>query len=852
MKHLNRNSSLVLSRLLNGNHYQRADEHCHGHHHATDWWVCVCFFCVIALLSARVHTATAQSEAGAISGLVRVRGSGKPIAHAQILLYKTRATTVSDAEGRFRLPLTNVPTGKYLVVAHAEEFKTQAHEIELSPGTTYRIDFELDTLGQQTLEDIVVYDRQTVSADRTRLRGVEGAIIYEGKKTEVVVLEHVVGNTATNNPRQVFSKVSGLTIWESDGAGLQLNIGARGLSPQRTSNFNTRQNGYDMSADALGYPESYYTPPTEALQRIEVVRGAASLQYGTQFGGMINFVLKKPTERKPYETLARATGGTLGFGSAFVSHAGSANRVSWYGFYNFKTGQSWRPNTGFQVHTAHAALGWHPNKRLSVWGEYTYMRYVAQQPGGLTDALYAQNPRQSIRDRNFFAVHWNLLALQADYVFSDRLKLNSRCFGLIANRFAVGVLGQINRPDPLDERDLLKDYFRNVGNETRLLWNYSLGQKQGFLSTGVRYYTSNSSQNQGTAPAGSSPDFVYIEGRPDRLSYTYPSHNLSIFAENAFFLNSRLSITPGIRYEFIRTEADGFYTNIARDLAGNIIFNQQVNDRRVNQRGFVLAGVGVSYKFTESIETYTNFSQNYRAVTFSDLRVQNPNFVIDTTLKDETGFNYDLGIRGQVGRWFDFDASLFYLSYTDRIGNVLRVDPTTFNIYRFRTNVGDAYSLGMELFSEVNLIRLLRPRLTQWDVSVFVNASLVRARYKQDQQNTAIAGKQIENAPAVSVRTGGTLRWKTLKLGGVVTLFSDQYSDATNALTSPTAVNGLIPGYSVLDLTAAYTWRWLTLTCTLNNALDARFFTYRASGYPGPGIMPADGRALYGTLEVRF
>ena len=43
----------------------------------------------------------------------------------------------------------------------------------------------------------------------------------------------------------------GLNIFQNDDAGLQLNIGGRGLDPNRTSNFNTRQNGYDISAATL-------------------------------------------------------------------------------------------------------------------------------------------------------------------------------------------------------------------------------------------------------------------------------------------------------------------------------------------------------------------------------------------------------------------------------------------------------------------------------------------------------------------------------------------------------------------------------------------------------------------------
>jgi Fe(3+) dicitrate transport protein len=132
-----------------------------------------------------------------------------------------------------------------------------------------------------------------------RLRGVEGTAIYEGKKNEVIVLEGLNLSLGTNSSRQLFAKVPGMNIWESDAAGLQLGVATRGLDPNRTSNFNTRQNGYDMSADALGYPESYYVPPAEAVAQIEVVRGAASLQYGSQFGGMLNYVLKKaPKDKK--------------------------------------------------------------------------------------------------------------------------------------------------------------------------------------------------------------------------------------------------------------------------------------------------------------------------------------------------------------------------------------------------------------------------------------------------------------------------------------------------------------------------------------------------------------------------
>ena len=125
-----------------------------------------------------------------------------------------------------------------------------------------------------------------------KLRAIEGIMITQGKKTEAIKLEKLDANKATNQSRQIYAKIPGLNIWESDGAGIQIGLGGRGLNPSRNSNFNTRQNGYDISADALGYPESYYSPPSEAIDEIHMIRGAASLQFGPQFGGLINFKLK--------------------------------------------------------------------------------------------------------------------------------------------------------------------------------------------------------------------------------------------------------------------------------------------------------------------------------------------------------------------------------------------------------------------------------------------------------------------------------------------------------------------------------------------------------------------------------
>jgi len=357
----------------------------------------ITFLCFIPLLKAQSLN---------ISGQIISAETGLPIPNTEIFIENTAYNVTTNSKGKY--VLKNLKKGNYTLRVFAENYQSEVRVIDLKKNEI--LDFKLQILSGE-LENVEVVADARDAFGLQRLQSVDGFGIYEAKKTEVVVLEGITGNLATNNPRQVYGKVVGLNIWESDGAGIQLGIGGRGLSPNRTSNFNTRQNGYDISADALGYPESYYTPPAEALREIQIIRGAASLQYGTQFGGMLNFMFKEAPEKKPFEFTTRQTFGSFGFFNSFNSIAGTKGKVSYYSFYQYKTGNGWRPNSEFDVHTAYTGISFRPNEKFKAKLEYTFMNYLAQQAGGLTDREFGQNPRQSNRTRNWFRVNWNLLSV---------------------------------------------------------------------------------------------------------------------------------------------------------------------------------------------------------------------------------------------------------------------------------------------------------------------------------------------------------------------------------------------------------------------------------------------------------
>ncbi|MFB0908386.1 MAG: TonB-dependent receptor, partial [Spirosomataceae bacterium] len=80
----------------------------------------------------------------------------------------------------------------------------------------------------------------------------------------------------------------------------------------------------------------------------------------------------------------------------------------------------------------------------------------------------------------------------------------------------------------------------------------------------------------------------------------------------------------------------------------------------------------------------------------------------------------------------------------------------------------------------------------------------------------------------------------------------EHFTDATNAIRTATAVEGIIPAYQIVDLSASYQWKKLRLEGSINNLLNQAYFTRRAEAYPGPGIIPADGRGFYGTLQLQL
>ena len=395
------------------------------------------------------------------------------------------------------------------------------------------------------LADVTVVGRNSKS-DYQQMPEIVGTSIYAGKKNALIVLDNVQGNVVTNTMRQVLAKVPGIHVWESDPSGIQIGIAARGLSPNRSWEFNIRQNGYDIAADPFGYPEAYYNPQLQAVQRIEVVRGQGALQYGPQFGGLVNYILRNGSEiSKNFEFETQQTLGSNALINSFNAIGGKNGKWHYYSFFDHRNGNGWRQNSDYFTNAGFGTVTYYINPKFSITAELMHSHMRSQQPGGLTDLQIEQDAQQSFRSRNWFDIQWTTPALIANYQLNEKTRWNTKLFATIGNRNSVGFLQSITVKDSINtstgtynNRTVQLDKYRNYGLESRIITDYSIGKMENTLSGGIRLYTGNTHRKaDGKGTAGTSYDVTIIGNYLRDINFN--SKNAAAFVENIFRINKQ-------------------------------------------------------------------------------------------------------------------------------------------------------------------------------------------------------------------------------------------------------------------------------------------------------------------------
>jgi Fe(3+) dicitrate transport protein len=706
---------------------------------------------------------------------------------------------------------------------------------------------QTDSLKTISIKEIIVNGVYKFNGMR-HLGEEHDGIIYSGKKNEVIILDSLNGNTAQNNPREVLGRVPGSNYSETEESGFPSNgIGFRGLNPTQSIETNIRQNGYNITADLYGYPESYYLPPLEAVDRIEVIRGASSLQFGPQFGGVVNYIMKSGNPDKPFEFTTQQTGGSFGLANSFNSIGGTFKKWNYYSYLQYKDITGWRPNSQVKQLLGFAKVEYNASAEFKIGLEYSILRNTIQMAGGLDDAQFNADPQQSVRARNWLSSPWNILAFTARYKVSESTLLTLKSALNISERNLVwrNEDGGIQTPDTINPatnkyspREVEHEGFKSSTTELRLLTNYRFANVNQSLAVGMRYFNGYMKRQEG-GPGSTGSDFdMNLYGGNYQNDLDFTTINVAAFIENTFRFGKLVSITPGIRYEYLRSSAKGYITDDNDSI---------LNVNRSQTRFIHLAGIGFQIKTSNTTNIYANCSQAYRPTDYSNQTPIGVSSKIDPNLKDASGYNADLGWRGTVNSYLNFDVGGFYLVYNNRIGIETLTDANG-NPYTYRTNVANSLHKGIETYIEINPIKMLTDSSIIGSISFFNSFAYIDARYTSGE----FKNNYVEFAPNTINRFGIIYSIKHFSTTFLISNTAKSYADANNTIFSNDATVGIIPAYQVMDWSATIKIKNFNIKLGVNNLADTKYFTLRTDEYPGPGIIPSIGRSFYIGFGAKF
>ena len=715
---------------------------------------------------------------------------------------------------------------------------------------------------------VVVHGFDVEPVEYPALPEVHGTRINSGKKTSFVKPEEFP-SVANNNYREVFATTPGLIVSEEPSSPI-INIGYRGLDSQRAETMQVLKDGISIKNEQFGFPETHYTPILDAVERVEFIRAGAALQFGPQPGGAINFVMRMPRRDLQHHFLTKNLYGSDELFQSFSSVEGWVDQWGYYAYYDHRERDGFRTNSDYDLDNASVKLVWEvtENDRFVL----TLDAYEEEhgEPGGLrtfidpaaplaNNILYQNDRNATSRFFDRFRLERYYADLAYHHLFFEATQLEVKAFGGYLSRFSkrqrgggVGILpfGAAANTNSIQLREAWSE-----GAEARLRHDYALAGDISTFAGGVYFYHALQVRNdqRGTTPGADNGVL--------RNLTTGETTDFSVFAENRFHFG-RLSITPGMRLEFLNQSLDEDFnitrtTLLSKDddffvplfslgvgyvlIEGEHAVTSTANDSKdaKNAAATTTTAAGGSPR----LEVYGTVAQAYRPITYGELVPTAANGVVNGDLKEGESLQYEIGLRGKPFPWLTLDVGAFYFTFDDQVGEVVGVDPVSGLSFTTTQNVGDAEYRGFEAAVELDVLALLNggTESPYGHLNLYGNMTLLDAEFTSGPSN----GLVPPYAPDYQFKVGGIYRWKDVfKVGLIGTMVDDHFANAANSATH------FVPSYSVWDLTAEYNFcnGRFGVFAGVGNLFDEDFW----AEVRDEGILPAYRRNYYGGVKIRF
>jgi Fe(3+) dicitrate transport protein len=768
---------------------------------------------------------------GTLTGRV-LDASGSAVPHAVVTVRGPQAgfqvTAQTDQTGTFTL--AGLPAGAYQASAACAGFNVARRALTVGAGERAAVEFRLQP---GTFAEEITVVAASLAGSPEALHRIPGSI--------QVLDRHVIEASRVFNFSEALRKVPGVAVRDEEGFGLRPNIGIRGLNPTRSSKVLLLEDGVPVTYAPYGDNASYYHPPVERFETIEVLKGAAQVAYGpVTVGGVVNYLTPAPPLRPSASVLL--AGGSGDYRNGHVTLGDTVGRTGILLDYMKKQGDGARASTYSDLDdltlkaTTSLAARHTVTLKANYYGEDSNVTY-----SGLRRDEWAADPRQNPFHNDFFYGDRAGASARHAWAAGANAILTTQVYGSYFRRHWWRQSSH-SAQRPNDAGDPFCGGMANLdtacGNEGRLRaythWGVEPRLRVGMRALGrpveadlgVRAHFEDQDRRQENGDSARARSGRLVEDN-ERRNQAY-----SAFAQ-ARLLLGRWTVTPGVRLENVHYER----TNRLgpAPLSGRAQITQWV------------PGLGVSFLPAASTTVFAGVHRGFAPPRTEDV-ISNAGGSVE--LDPELSWNYEVGVRSLPRAGVRFEATAFRMDYENQIIAASLAG----GLGAALTNGGQTRHQGLEVAGRLDAGTLAGSRhdpyvAVAWTWLPVARFAGTRFSNVPGFTTVSVSGHRLTYAPRHTLTaTLGFAHASGLEALVEAVHVGGQFGDDLNTIeSSADGQRGLIPAHTVWNAAVNYRVPRLrsTLFVAVKNALDRTFLVDRARG-----MVPGSPRLVHAGLRL--
>ncbi|MCM2255510.1 MAG: TonB-dependent receptor [Vicinamibacteria bacterium] len=775
----------------------------------------------------------AANPLGSLAGKV-VDETGAVLPNARVTVRREAVgfeqAAVTDGTGQFHVEL---PAGPYEVTAESDGFSLSRKRIEVGARPA-EVRFTLHPGG---------FDEEMTVVGATILGGPEAVRRIPGSME--VLSPDLLESSRVRDVSEALRKASGVTVRDEEGLSLRPNIGIRGLNPTRSSKTLLLEDGVPLSYAPYGDNASYYHPPIERFESVEILKGAGQISYGpVTVGGVVNYLTPDPPQ--DLHATARLSGGSRDYLNAHATAGGTFGRTGLLLDVMRKGGDGSRDavHSDLTDATLKAVVSLSSRHTLTLKGNF-YGEDSQVTYSGLRLAEWQADPRQNAFGNDEFTGRRVGFAARHNALLGSGLLLSTQAYwsrfsrdwwrqssnsGQRPNDVAdPSCGGMANLSTTCGNEGRLRDYD-TWGVEPRLRFGHGLFGARGETEVGVRahFEVQERIQKNGDTPLARDGRVVEANNRENTAWSGFVQERL---------LLGRFTVTPGLRFEAIDYERTNRLANSGAGVTGQSSVTQWV------------PGLGVAWNADDRFALFGGLHRGFAPPRTEDV-ISNAGGSVE--LDPELSWNLELGLRGAPRPGLRFDATWFRMDYENQVVAASLAG----GVGAALTNGGETLHQGFEIGARVDTGTLLQSRHNLFARVSFTAVPTARfegLRYSNVSgfSRTSVSGNRLPYSPEQALNAMVGYRHPSGVLAQVEAVStSDQFADDLNSVeSSADGQRGLVPGYTTWNATVSYDLRALdgSVFVAVKNLTDELYIADRSRG-----LLPGLPRLVQVGVVARF